>query len=181
MERLNYRISTHSTTLVSPAEALYRRKIRGKIPTIDNKLDWRALRNLPHRDYASKQKIKSYVDKRYNAKDSHIVPEDYVLVKQHKRNKLSSKFDPTPYHITERRGTMLTASRPEHSITRNIQHFKFLSTTEPRNFSLGGEEEDLDIEDEQPKTVQNELQQKKYPRRENRRRPNYFHEDIRYR
>ena len=76
---------------------------------------------------------------------------------------------------------MLTASRPGHSITRNIQHFKFLSTTEPRNFSLGGEEEDLDIEDEQPKTVQNELQQKKYPRRENRRRPNYFHEGIRYR
>ena len=128
---LNYRIATHTTTQVSPAEALYQRKIRGKIPTINNTPNREAIQNLPHRDYESKQKIKSYIDRRYHARDSKIDLGDYVLVKQKKKDKLSSRFDSQPYRITQRRGTMLTGTRPGHSITRNIQHFKFLSKTEP--------------------------------------------------
>ena len=127
-------------------------------------------------------------DIRYHARDSKIDLGDYVIVKQKKKDKLSSRFDPQPYRITQRRGTMLTGTRPGHSITRNIQHFKFLSKTEPRNIFTRGEEEDLDIDVERPNqpTVENEVlqnndPQKKHPRRENRRRPNYFHEDIRYR
>ena len=44
---LNYRIAVHATTNISPSEALYKRKIRGKVPSIDDTPNMSALRNLP--------------------------------------------------------------------------------------------------------------------------------------
>ena len=144
---LNYHIAVHTTTNISPSEALYKRKIRGKVPSIDDTPNMSALRNLPRRDQEQKQKMKRYFDKRYHVTENDICPGDYVLVKQRKRNKLSSRFDPQPYRITHRQGTMLTAKRPGHTIMHNIQHFKFLSKQQPKNF-LQGEGEEFDIDEE---------------------------------
>ena len=66
---------------------------------------------------------------------------DFVLVRQRKLNKLTSNFDPIPYQITRRQGTMITASRPDHVITRNIDHFKFLSKKQPPQFNQQKEAE----------------------------------------
>ena len=138
-----------------------------------------ALRNLPHQDQEEKQKMKRYFDKRYFYKRYHVTeneicPGDYVLVKQRKRNKSSSRFDPKPYRITHRQGTMLTAKRPSHTIMGNIQHTK--------NF-LRGEEEEFDIDEEITHDIPpvnippvNMPLRKTYPRHDNSRRPEYYHQ-----
>ena len=51
---------------------------------------------------------------------------DQVLVQQKKTHKLMPLFDPSPYEVIEVKGTMITAARPNHVITRNISHFKVL-------------------------------------------------------
>lgn len=176
---LNYRISTHSTTGVSPAEALFQRQVRGKLPSLNNQPNRDAIKEAPHRDAQQKLKMKKYVDARFHARQPAINKGDYVLVKQPKRNKLSSPFDPKPYCVTRVQGTKLTASRPGHTITRNVQHFKFLSKLKPTNFDQEGEEEDdIDTPGEYETTTRpTELYVRKYPQRI-RRRPDYFHENV---
>ena len=177
---LSYRVAKHSTTQVSPAEVMFYRKLRTKIPSIDNKPDVKALRDLERRDQIMKENIKRYTDNRNNATYSSIKVGDYVLVKQQRRNKLSANFDPKPYRVMSIKGYMITAQRPNHRITRNSQHFKFLSSTKPQNFE---EEEDISSDDddyeEAPREVQNQIpaaERRQYPGR-NRQRPSYFHEE----
>lgn len=59
-----------------------------------------------------------------NARKSNLTVGDNVLVKQPKENKLSTPFDPKPYQITDKKGTMVTAAREGKSITRNTTFFK---------------------------------------------------------
>ena len=49
---------------------------------------------------------------------------DTVLVRQQKKNKLTPCFDPKPYEIIEIKGSMVTATRKGHTITRNSSFFK---------------------------------------------------------
>ncbi len=50
---------------------------------------------------------------------------DCVLVKQQKRNKLTSYFNEIPYTVTRRHHSRITAQNKNgHTITRNISHFK---------------------------------------------------------
>ena len=49
-----------------------------------------------------------------------------VLVRQEKRNKLSTPFEPIPYHVTRIKGSMITAQRTtdNRTVTRNSSFFK---------------------------------------------------------
>ena len=67
---LNYRISVHTTTQVSPAEVLYGRKIRGKIPMVNTEPNYEKLTKLRENDERSKSRMKYYADNRYHAKES---------------------------------------------------------------------------------------------------------------
>ena len=82
---------------------------------------------------------------------------DKVLVKVKKANKLSPNYDPIPYTNTEKKGSMITASRnhPSHTITRNTSHFKKLKyEVEVVEFSEG----DVDTEVASPGTsIENAL------------------------
>ena len=49
---------------------------------------------------------------------------DTVLVKSERKNKLSTFYDPNPYEITAIKGSMITAERADHQITRNCSWFK---------------------------------------------------------
>ena len=47
------------------------------------------------------------------------------LVQQRKKNKLSTRFNKTPYVVTHRHGSQITArNKDDHCITRNVSHFK---------------------------------------------------------
>lgn len=59
-------------------------------------------------DEREKMKMKENADKKSRAKFSNIEVGDSVLIYQRKRNKLSSKFDPSPFHMVRKKGTMIT-------------------------------------------------------------------------
>ncbi len=154
---LNYRSTPHCTTQVAPAELLFNRVIRTKIPVVkitskpsnkhklvqQNDKDSKAKAKVYYdkrqhtkpSDKYSKAKAKVHNDKRQHTKPSDIREGDLVLVTQKRKNKLTSKFDPKPYRVVEIRGTKVLAEREDNKITRNISFFKrfynsFDSTTE---------------------------------------------------
>lgn len=75
-------------------------------------------------DAIAKTKYKKYADKQKHARTSNIKENDYVFFKWERTNKHQPLFDPIRYKITKPNGTMATAERPGHSITRNISFFK---------------------------------------------------------
>ena len=62
--------------------------------------------------------MKHYADK------SELKLGDTVLVKQPKRNKFTTTFDPIPLTVVAVKGSMISAQEARTQITRNISHFK---------------------------------------------------------
>ena len=119
---LNYRATPHTTTNVAPAELLYNRKIRTKLPNVTTESKKHG--EVKERDATAKKKMKNYADARSRAKLSEIKEGDTVLVRQKKKNKLSTRFDPCPYRVTKRKGNRITAVRNKKFISRNVSLFK---------------------------------------------------------
>jgi hypothetical protein len=96
-----------------------------------------------------KNKMKSYYDRRNHAQPLEIKVGDVVLVAKPPTNKLSSSYDSRPYTVVPRKGTLLTASRDNHTITRNVSLFKKLPPTylQTTNSKLAEEDELDDIDD----------------------------------
>ncbi|CAB4020602.1 Hypothetical predicted protein [Paramuricea clavata] len=75
-------------------------------------------------DLNGKCKHNEYADKRRHARTLQLAVGDCVFVQQEKQNNLPPQFDPNSYTITAVKGTMNTATRADHCITRNSSHFK---------------------------------------------------------
>ncbi|KAJ8362198.1 hypothetical protein AAFF_G00390670 [Aldrovandia affinis] len=99
-----YRSIDHATTGKSPAELLFNRKMRGKLPDIST-----AQADLEVRDRDAEQKGKSkiYADGRRGAKYSDVDIGDTVLVKQEKTDKLTTPFNTTPHKVVGKAGAKL--------------------------------------------------------------------------
>lgn len=141
-----YRATPHSTTGESPAELLNGRKLKTTLPEIPkNELKYSDARK---RDADKKQIMKKYADKRNHAKESDLQIGDKVLIKQEKENKMSTPFKPVPYEVKDRKGSMITARRGDHHVTRNMSFFKRL----PSSVSIHptNEEEEIEFEIENP-------------------------------
>ena len=129
---LNYRATTHLTTGKSPANLFFSdRPFRTRLGNF---------KNFPRRDddvrahdQRKKLKMKNAADKKRYVKHSSLKEGDIVLSKLEKINKLTPSYDPLPYTITKRKGTMITAERknPSHHITRDVSQFKKLKFREP--------------------------------------------------
>ena len=128
--------------------------IRTKIPVVGITSKPSNKHKLVQRnDRESKAKAKVYYDKRQHTKHSNIREGDLVLVKQERKNKLTSKFDPRPYRVIEIRGTKVITERSDHKITRNISFFKKFynsldSTTDSETDDDDTVQADNDIRDE---------------------------------
>ncbi|CAB4001197.1 PREDICTED: uncharacterized protein K02A2.6-like, partial [Paramuricea clavata] len=121
---LNYRATPHSTTGKSPSELLYNRKIQTKLPQVTVENDSSLHQEVKERDERLKKNQKEYADSKRRVKCADIKKSDLVLVRQPKSNKMSTKYDPIPYEVTNRRGNRITAIRNGKYITRNISFFK---------------------------------------------------------
>ena len=122
---LQYRTTPHSVTKVAPCELLFNRQVRGKLPSIERKIVVDRHAEARENEAKSQTYHKEYTDNRRNAKESTITVGDRVLVKQIRRNKLTSRFSHTPYIVISRKGSRVTAKNKHgHYITRNISHFK---------------------------------------------------------
>ena len=64
----NYRATPHSTTIISPAEALFGRKIKPKLP--QGKEEKKNRKDIHTRDQEAKLRMKSYADQSNKAKES---------------------------------------------------------------------------------------------------------------
>ena len=98
--------------------------MKNKLPDLET-FQQDANTTLREQDEKAKHKMKlDYWDSINNAKKSDLKIGDTVLVRQQKQDKLSSYFDPVPYKITQKKGTMVTAKRGDRTITRNTSFFK---------------------------------------------------------
>lgn len=121
---LMYRSTPHSTTGVSPAELLFNRKIRTKLPELSNSgslLD----EEIREKDAWEKERGRIYYDQRNRVKDSSLQPGDMVLMRKEKDNKLGCGFDSTEYQVTNRVGNTVTVASPAgDTFTRNVSAVK---------------------------------------------------------
>ena len=86
---------------MSLAELLYRRNYRTKLPQLGESTSESEVKD---RDAERKEKGKIYADKKRNAVESNIQAGDKVLMKQDKKNKLSTFFNPEPFRVLQKNG-----------------------------------------------------------------------------
>ena len=119
-----YRCTPHTVTGVPPAELMFRRRIRTKLPEFRENFETED-GEVRDKDLESKTKSCVYTDERHAVKDSNIQPGDEVLVKQPKENKLTSTFENQPYHVVNKEGNSVIVESPEGvRYRRNSTHVK---------------------------------------------------------
>jgi hypothetical protein len=124
---INYRATPHSTTGFSPNVVMgLLNEI--KVPFLKNTISEKEMyKQLAINDTLKKKEIKHYADIHMHVKPSTLQVGDEVIVKwdanKYKR-KHQPLFDHNPYIIAEKKGSMVSAKRPDHFITRNSSYFK---------------------------------------------------------
>ena len=152
---LQYQSTPHSKTKVLPAQLLYNRVLREKLPSLPrNAKVLNRHREEKENQDKTKEIGKKYADKRRDTKSSNIKVGDTVLVKQKKQNKLSTNFATTPYTVTTVKGTKVVAENENYRITRNMSFFKKI----PYDIK-SDEEEFMDMHDEGNKVIVQENHQ----------------------
>lgn len=104
-----YRSINHATTGKSPAELLFNRKIRGKLPEL---IEMHTDQEVCDRDTEQKAKSKLYADTRRGAQQSEVSVGDTVLLRQDKTDKFSTTFNATPHKIISRTGNKVVVESP---------------------------------------------------------------------
>ena len=91
--------------------------------------------------------MKENADIKRRASPSNLKIGDIVLVRQRKDNKFSTRFDPRPFEVVRKKGTMVTAYRDGKYITRNISQFKVIDSSLKGPNREEGDEDYLNIDD----------------------------------
>ena len=118
-----YRCTVHCTTGFSPYHLMFSRPARTKLPQIEQIDDM--YDKVNQYDTQRKETMKTYADKRHNAKVSNIEVGDRVYVKQRKENKWSTPYGHKTYTVISRKGNMISACDDDRNyITRNVSFFK---------------------------------------------------------
>ena len=157
---LNYRATPHSTTGYPPSELLFNRSVRTKLPQTVTVRDSQKDSVVRSKDERAKSKMKQYADVRRKARHTVIQVGDRVLLRQRKQNKFSTRFDPKPFRVTRKKGTMITAFRNGKYVTRNSSLFKKV------NLQLFEEEEESD-EDDDDSSAENDSNDRNETRAQN--------------
>ncbi len=122
---LQYRTTPHNTTKVSLAELLFNRTVQGVLPSLQKRNVIDRHREARANELSSQKYNKCYADGKHHARASDLKVGDHVLVKQDRRNKLTPTFNQTPYVVTDRTQSRVTAkNKHDHVITRNVSHYK---------------------------------------------------------
>ncbi len=125
----HYRVTPHTVTDATPAELLMGRKLRDKLPRVEvnesRVTEAERKQLLKERDARKKLRQKQYADKTRAARDSNIGEGDRVLLKQTRKNKLTSNFEPHPYKVVCREGNAVVVQDSDgDNKMRAIAHMK---------------------------------------------------------
>ena len=118
----SYRSLPHPTTGVSPAELLFWRKIRTRLPELR---DVHVELEGQDRDNEQKNKGKMYADNKRKACYSDILLGDKILVQEERQYKFSMRFNPVPFLVVRKQGNSLVVESQEGvKYSRNTSHCK---------------------------------------------------------
>ena len=138
---LKMRTTPHPTTKKSPAELLYNRHVKTRLPQTKTLIGERTdIAEAIKEDQKAKQRQKSYKDSKAYVKPHQINVGDQVLLKQ-KSTKSTPPYDPAPYTVTEVRGHQITANREHQRKTRDAQKWKNIKIRQPTNYKRIREEQ----------------------------------------
>ena len=137
-----YRSTPHSTTGISPAELLYGRKMRTKLPEIaETNVDDTEIRD---RDSDNKEKGKMYSDLHRHVQERGIKPGTQVLVQRDKVDKFTTTFNPKPLIVVEKHGNQVTVEKDDGvHYKRNVSRVKLF-------YSPDLDTESIDVEPGRP-------------------------------
>lgn len=123
---LAYRAIPHSTTGKSPAELMFGRKLRTKMPDFTwEEENVNTDQEVIDKDNENKAMSKFYADTRRNAQHSEIDLGDKVLVKRDQMCKTDTPFKVQPYTVVKKTGGSVTVESPDGvSYERNTSHLK---------------------------------------------------------
>lgn len=121
---LAYRTTPHATTGIAPAELMFGRMIKDKLPNYNNGTQKNSVKV---RDRRRKQKIATYANQRNHAKAHQLKHGDTVLVADQTphRNKFTPRWKSTPYSVSAVKGNAVflqCGNKP--TIVRNSAHVK---------------------------------------------------------
>ena len=116
----HYRSTPHSSTGRPPAELLFNRKVRTRLPSFQEPAHDP---QVQLRHTLAKAAQKAYKDAKSNVKPHDIQPGDLVLLLQ-KDSKKQRRYDPQPYTVTQVQGSQITAQRGNKIRLRDAQMFK---------------------------------------------------------
>ena len=128
---IGYRSTPHPATGVTPYEAMMNRQVRTKLEPHPKPQADRQEREeeMNKRDKKYKEKIRKYTENK-NTKEHNYVVGDYVLLKQTKRNKWTTAYEPAFYVIYRVEGSTIAARRVTdgREIRRDSSYFKLANT-----------------------------------------------------
>ena len=131
---MKMRTTPHPATKKSPAELLFNRRIRTRLPQTTPLIGERPdIIEAINEDQKAKKKQKEYKDKKAYVKPHQIEVGDSVLLKQ-KTTKSTPPYDPLSYTVTEVRGHQITAERDQQKRTRDAQKWKKVEIRQPTNY-----------------------------------------------
>lgn len=139
-----YRSIEHATTGKSPAELLFNRKTRGKLPDIcESRTTALEVRD---KDAEQKGKAKLYADEQRRAQYSKVDIGDTVLIQQDKMDKFTTPFNATPHKVVSKTGNQVVVESPTGArYWRNTTHVKRYETNRPKE-TLGAEDSLVDAD-----------------------------------
>lgn len=157
---LTDRNTPHPATGVSPAQLLFGRETRMKIPSIsDQIIQYPDCNEVRDKDLNFKTKTKAYADKRRRAKPSKIKTGDTVLVKaERKENKLSAPYKNELYTVISKHegDVTLKSNLTGNMIRRNIAHLKLYSpNVRPSTSNGSSDDEEAKGNNQEEKTLPN--------------------------
>ncbi len=142
----SFRATPHSSTGKAPATAFFNRQLRTKLPEVHT--DVRDPAKIQETDQNAKGKMKQYADSKAYVRPSGIQRGDTVVLKRDPSyQKSQTPYEPKPYKVISCKGSMITASQGEKTVTRNSSFFKLVRQKEgPAEDSPTDEDYD-DLED----------------------------------
>ena len=163
---LSYRTTPHAVTGVPPADLLFGRNIRDKLPALPNEAA--SSNGMRARDDKFKLLSRKYTDTKRRAKSHTFTKGDKVLLRNMKkhRNKFTSRWLPIPDTVADVKGNAIFLENNGMRSSQHVRHYyapddeaniqaqaDIISDNEPGDeaeFSVEEEEEGYDSEDTIP-------------------------------